>query len=351
MQHVSKSFEIDGRPIGPGEPTYVIAEMSANHGQDYGKAVELVHAAKQAGADAIKLQTYTADTLTLDCKKPVFEAKGAWQGQYLHDLYAGAYMPWEWHEPLQELARSIGLTLFSSPFDPTAVDLLESLDMPAYKIASPELIDLPLIRRVASTGKPVIISTGNGTLAEINEAVQAALSGGGRDIALLKCTSTYPAPPEDTHLRTIPHMASAFGCPVGLSDHTLGTAVPVASVALGASIVEKHFVLNKDDETADSFFSVTPEELGEMVQSIRIAEQAVGRVDYPLEPRPAQRSLIAVRDIRKGEPLTTNNIRSLRPGGGLPPKEIERVVERRAAFDIERGTPLEWSMIGDRRPV
>lgn len=346
MHQINQTFAVDGRLIGPGHPTYVIAEMSANHGQDYGKAVALVYAAKEAGADAIKLQTYAADTLTLNCRKPVFEAKGAWKGQYLYDLYAGAYMPWDWHEKLQELARTLNLTLFSSPFDATAVDLLESLNMPAYKIASPELIELPLIRQVARTGKPIIMSTGNGTLAEINEAVQAAVDEGARDIALLKCTSTYPAPPEDTNLKTIPHMAAAFGCPVGLSDHTLGTAVPIASVALGACIIEKHFVLSKNDETADSFFSLTPDELAQMIQSIRIAEKAVGQIDYPLQSRPAQRSLITIEAIRQGEKLTSANVRSLRPGGGLPPKEIDRILNRRAACDIQIGTPLDWAMIG-----
>lgn len=346
MHQINQTFTINGRLVGPGHPTYVIAEMSANHGQDFGKAVDLVHAAKEAGADAIKLQTYTADTLTLNCRQPIFEAKGAWKGQYLYDLYAGAHMPWDWHEKLQELAHTLDLTLFSSPFDSTAVDLLESLDMPAYKIASPELIDLPLIRLVARTGKPIIISTGNGTLAEINEAVQAAVNEGARDIALLKCTSTYPAPPEDTNLKTIAHLASAFGCPVGLSDHTLGTAVPIASVALGACIVEKHFVLSKDDETADSFFSLTPDELAQMIQSIRIAEKAVGQINYPLKSRPAQRSLIAVQTIRQGEKLTPANVRSLRPGGGLPPKDIDRILDRRAACDIKIGTPLDWAMVG-----
>lgn len=346
MHQINQTLAIDGRLIGPGHSAYVIAEMSANHGQDFGKAVELVHAAKEAGADAIKLQTYTPDTLTLNCRKPVFEAKGAWKGQYLYDLYAGAYMPWDWHEKLQELARTLNLTLFSSPFDVTAVDLLESLDMPAYKIASPELIELPLIRRVARTGKPIIISTGNGTLSEINEAVQAAVDEGARDIALLKCTSTYPAPPEDTNLQTIAHMATAFGCPIGLSDHTLGTAVPVAAVALGACIIEKHFVLSKEDETADSFFSLTPNEMAQMIQSIRIAEKAVGQIDYPLQTQPAQRSLIAVKTIQQGEKLTPTNVRSLRPGGGLPPKDIDRILNRRAACDIEIGTPLNWVMIG-----
>jgi pseudaminic acid synthase len=347
MNQLNRSFSIDGRQIGPGHPAYIIAEMSANHGQDLGKAIELVHAAKEAGADAIKLQTYRADTLTLKCENNFFYIKnGPWKGQYLYDLYDNAYMPWEWHARLQEVAASAGITLFSSPFDPTSVDLLQELDMPAYKIASPEIIELPLIRQAARTGKPLIISTGNATLAEINEALQAATAEGAKDICLLKCTSTYPAPPEETHLRTIPHMAESFGCPVGLSDHTLGTAVPIASVAVGACMIEKHFVLSREDETADSFFSLTPDELSEMVKAVRIAEKAVGTVNYPLHSKPAQRSLIAIADIAEGELLSHENVRSLRPGGGMLPREIDRVIGRKAARAIKRGTPLDWALVG-----
>lgn len=347
MNTLNKIVAIDGKQIGIGEPTYIIAEMSANHGGDFGKAVELVHAAKEAGADAIKLQTYTADTLTLDCKNDFFYIKaGPWKGQYLHELYAKAYMPWEWHAPLQEIAKKIGITLFSSPFDSSAIHLLQELDMPAYKIASPEIIDLPLIRLAAQTGKPLIISTGNATLGEIHEAVEAAMQEGAKDISLLKCTSTYPAPPEETNLKTIQHMAESFGCPIGLSDHTLGFAVPIAAVALGACVIEKHFILDRNDDSVDNFFSLTPNELTMMVQGIRTAEQAIGTIVYPPQTLRAQRSLIAVRDIADGEPLTTDNVHSLRPGGGLLPKHIDLVLNRKANGFIKCGTPLEWSIIG-----
>ena len=250
----NSEITIDGRKIGPGHPVYIIAEMSANHGQNLEQAKALVRAAKEAGADAIKLQTYRADTLTMDCKLPHFEATGPWQGQYLYDLYEGAYMPWDFHAPLIQLANEIGITIFSSPFDDSAVDLLESFDSPAYKIASPELIDHDLIRKVAATGKPVIMSTGGATLAEIDEAVKVAHQAGVTDLAILKCTSSYPAPPQSINLKTIPHLADVFKVPIGLSDHTLGNHIPVASVAMGATIIEKHFVMSKEDETADSFF-------------------------------------------------------------------------------------------------
>lgn len=344
---MNESFLIEGRQVGGDAPAYIIAEMSANHARDFGKAVELVHAAKEAGADAIKLQTYRADTLTLDCKKePFYIHDGPWKGQYLFDLYDKAFMPWDWHQKLQEVARSIGITLFSAPFDFTAVDLLEELEMPAYKIASPEVIDLPLIRRVAQTGKPLIISTGNATVGEIHEAVNAAAGEGATDVSLLKCTSTYPAPPDDIHLRTIPNMREIFRCPVGLSDHTLGIAVPIASVGFGTKIIEKHFILDRNDDSVDNFFSLTPEAFKSMVDGVRIAEQAVGEVCYPLQPKPAQRSLIAVRDIDAGEKLDATNVKSLRPGGGLEPKHYDRIISRRAATGIERGTMLTWEMIG-----
>jgi len=342
----SNRFSIDGKAVGTGCPTYIIAEMSANHGNDLGRAREIVHAAGEAGADAIKLQTYTADTLTLDCQSPHFYLKeGPWKGQYMHDLYAYAMTPWEWHAELMELANSIGLTCFSSPFDPTSVDFLESLNAPAYKIASPEVIELPLIRKVAATGKPVIISTGSATREEIQEAVDAAHEAGGREICLLKCTASYPAPPETMNLRTIPDMQERFGCPVGLSDHTMGFAVPVASIALGACMIEKHFVLNRDDETADSFFSMTPEEFSTMTQAIRIAEQALGDVSYPAQALETRRTLYAVSDIRQGEVFTADNVRSLRPGGGLEPKRIDDILGKKANTDIDRGTPLTAELI------
>ncbi len=339
---------IENKTIGQTAPTYIIAEMSANHCGDFEKAVDIIHAAKEAGADAIKLQTYTADTLTLNCKEDFYYIKnGPWQGQYLYDLYKKAFMPWDWHAKLQEVAKSIGITLFSSPFDFTAIDLLEQLNMPAYKIASPEIIDLPLIRRVAQTGKPIIISTGNATLGEIHAAVEAAAKEGAIEICLLKCTSTYPAPPESTNLKTIKHMEKSFGCPVGLSDHTLGFSVPIAAVALGAKVIEKHFILDRKDDSVDNFFSLTPEEMTMMITGIRTVEKAIGDVAYPLETIKAQRSLIAVRDIQKNELITPENIRSLRPGGGLEPKNFDLIINRKAKHAIKYGTPLQWSMVGE----
>ncbi len=345
---LNEQFYIEDACIGNGSPVFIIAEMSANHSGDLGRAIELVHRAKDAGADAIKLQTYTADTLTMKCEKDAFYIKtGPWKGQYLYDLYEKAAMPWEWHGKLMEEAKKAGIIIFSTPFDHSAVDLLEECDMPAYKIASPEIIDLPLIRRVARTQKPIIMSTGNATLDEINEAVEVAVSQGARDIALLKCTSAYPAPPEQIHLKTIPDMQEKFGCPVGLSDHTLGIAVPLASVAFGVNIIEKHFILDRSHETPDDFFSITPDELRRMVQGIRTVEKAVGRVDYPLESKPAQRSLAVTGKIAPGEMFTRDNIRSIRPGGGLLPKFYDEVIGKKAVRCLEPGDFLSWDMIGD----
>ena len=321
--------------------------MSANHGQNLEQAKALVRAAKDAGADAIKLQTYRADTLTMNCKLPHFEAAGPWQGQYLYDLYEGAFMPWDFHGPLIQLANEIGITIFSSPFDDSAVELLESFDSPAYKIASPELIDHDLIRKVATTGKPVIMSTGGATLAEIDEAVQIAHQAGIKDLAILKCTSSYPAPPESINLKTIPHLADLFKVPIGLSDHTLGNHVPVASVAMGATIIEKHFVMSKDDETADSFFSMTPDELEDLVQGVRQVELALGNVHFPSEPSKARRCLFAARDIAVGEVLSKDNVVNLRPGvGELMPKDLGFITGRIATNSIKKGMPLTWQHVG-----
>jgi len=339
----NSEITINGRTIGSGYPVYIIAEMSANHGQDLEQAKALVRAAKEAGADAIKLQTYRADTLTMDCKLPHFEATGPWKGQYLYDLYEGAYMPWDFHGPLIQLANEIGITIFSSPFDDSAVDLLESFDSPAYKIASPELIDHDLIRKVATTGKPVIMSTGGATLAEITDAVQVAEQAGVKELCVLKCTSTYPAPADSINLATIPHLADSFKCPVGLSDHTLGNDVPIASVAFGAHVIEKHFVLSKDDETADSFFSMTPDELKALIHGVRQVEKAIGTVHYPLKPSPNRRCLYTTKDIESGEILTVDNVANLRPGGGeLAPKELPNVIGRKARLFLPRGTQLCW---------
>lgn len=347
-------FHINGRSIGPGRPVYVIAEMSANHNQDFAQAVALVEAAAGAGADAIKLQTYTADTLTLDERTPVFQiGQGTlWTGRNLHDLYGEAFTPWEWQPKLKEIANRLGLDCFSTPFDFSAVDFLEAMDVPVHKIASFEIVDLPLIRRVARTGKPVIMSTGMSSVAEIDEAVRAFREAGGTQLALLKCTSAYPSLPADMNLRTIPHLSEAFQVPGGLSDHTLGIAVPVAAVALGACIVEKHFTLSRATPGPDSAFSLEPHEFKSMVEAVRTAEQALGRVSYELLPnekasRVFRRSLFVVADMRAGEAFTEKNVRSIRPGHGLEPKHLETVLGRRAATAIARGTPLRWELIGN----
>ena len=345
-------FTINGRAIGPGHPAYIIAEMSANHNQDYAQAAALVHAAKDAGADAIKLQTYTPDTMTLDLRTPLFQVgKGTiWEGRNLHELYAEASTPWEWQPRLKQLAESLGLDCFSTPFDFTAVDFLEAMNVPAHKIASFELVDLALIRRVAQTGKPVIMSTGMSSLAEIDEAVRTFREAGGAQLALLKCTSAYPSPPEDMNLRTIPHLAEAFGVVAGLSDHTLGIAVPVAAVALGACIIEKHFTISRATPGPDSAFSLEPAEFKALVDAVRDAEKALGRVNYELSAkedasRVFRRSLFIVADVRAGEILTAENVRCIRPGYGLAPRHLPVVLGRKAARDLPRGTPLDWSLL------
>ena len=336
--------------IGDNYPAFIVAEMSANHGHDLNKATELVYAAKEAGANAIKLQTYTADTLTLNHKsKDFFINKGPWKGRYMHDLYKDAYTPWEWHAQLLELANNIGITLFSSPFDPTAVDFLDELNMPAYKIASPEVIDLPLIRKVAQTGKPIIISTGSATVSQINEALTCVKKESASEVALLKCTSEYPASPEDIHLKTIPHMKDSFKCIVGLSDHTMGVGVAIASVAFGAKIIEKHFVMDRNDKTADSFFSATPEEFKLLVDNVRTVEKAIGTVNYPLEKKAAKRCLIVVKDVKSGDLFSDKNIKSLRPGGGIEPKHFDQIVNHYEALrNISKGTLLQWDMVKEK---
>ena len=345
-------MKIAGRQIGDGAPVYVIAELSANHNQRFDDALAIVRAAKQAGADAVKLQTYTADTLTLDSDKEYFRiGKGTiWEGRTLHELYREAFTPWEWQPKLKAAAEELGLHCFSSPFDDTAVDFLETLDVPAYKIASFELVDLPLIERVARTGKPLIMSTGMATREEIAEAVAAARRAGATEIALLKCTSAYPARYDEMNLRTIPDMSAAFGVPVGLSDHTLGSAVPVAAVALGACIIEKHLTLSRATPGPDSAFSLEPAEFKQMVADVRAAEQALGRPSYEVSEKEAasrifRRSLFAVRDVRAGEAFTPENVRSIRPAYGLAPKYLHEVLDRCAACDIERGTPLTWKNV------
>jgi pseudaminic acid synthase len=346
------SFAIGGRPIGPGHPVYIIAEMSANHHHDYAQAAALVHAAKDAGADAIKLQTYTPDTMTLNLRTPEFQiGEGTiWAGKNLHELYGEAYTPWDWHPRIKALADELGLDCFSTPFDATAVDFLETLNVPAHKIASFELVDLPLIRRVAATGKPVIMSTGMGSLEEITEAVEAFRSAGGRDLALLKCTSAYPSLAEDMHLRTLPDLASRFGVVAGLSDHTLELPVPVTAVALGACIIEKHFTLSRSTPGPDSAFSLEPAEFRAMVDAVRSTEKALGRVSYTLSPkeeasRVFRRSLFVVEDLKAGQLFDETNVRCIRPGSGLRPRHLPEILGRRASRDIPRGTPVDWSLL------
>ncbi len=350
---MSPFIEINGRRIGPGEPVYIIAEISANHGQSFAQAVELIRAAKSCGADAVKLQTYTADTLTLDCDKEHFKIRGTlWDGRTLHELYREAFTPWEWQPRLKKIAESLGLTLFSTPFDASAVDFLQAMEVPAHKIASFESCDIGLLRKVAATGKPVIASTGMATLAEIDEMVRTLRAGGAEQIALLKCTSAYPAPPEEMNLRTIPHLAEAFAAPVGLSDHTLGAIAPVTAVALGACIIEKHFTRARAAGGPDSAFSLEPREFRAMVEGVRDAERMLGRIDYGLTPaeeksRAFRRSLFVTADMRAGELFTRDNLRSIRPSGGLHTRHLEEVLGRAASRDIERGTPLSWSLVGD----
>jgi len=349
---VTKAITIAGRPIGAGHPCYIVAELSANHHQRFDKAVELVRAARAAGADAVKLQTYTPDTITIDCDSPHFRigAGTLWAGKTLHALYGEAYTPWEWHRPLMELAESLGMACFSSPFDATAVDFLEALGMPAYKIASFELVDLPLIRRVARTGKPMIMSTGMASLGEIAEAVGAARAAGARELGLLACSSAYPSPPEAINLRRIPDLAARFQAVTGLSDHTLGIAVPTASVALGASVIEKHFCLSRAEPGPDSAFSLEPDEFLAMAEAVRTAEKALGGAEYGASAAEQasqvfRRSLFVVEDVKAGERFTSDSVRSIRPGSGLHTRHLDEVLGRRAARDIVRGTPLTWDLV------
>ncbi|WPM32369.1 pseudaminic acid synthase [Hydrogenobacter sp. T-2] len=345
-------IEIGGRRIGEGEPVFVVAELSANHLQDLDLALKTIEAIKESGADAVKLQTYTPDTITLNVKNEHFMIREGtlWDGQYLYDLYKKAYTPWEWHEKLFNFARELGLVCFSSPFDKTAVDFLEGLGTPAYKVASFEIVDIPLIEYIASKGKPVIISTGIATLSDIEEAIKACKRVGNEQIILLKCVSEYPTPYEDANLRTIPNMRETFGVLVGLSDHTLGIAVPIASVALGAVMVEKHFILDRNLGGPDSAFSLEPEEFKAMVSAIRQVEKALGKVSYELTERQKamrkfSRSLFVAKDIKEGEVFTEEIVRSVRPAVGLHPKYLRDILGRRARFDIKAGTPLSWELV------
>jgi N-acetylneuraminate synthase len=349
------SIEIQGRRIGPGEPTYVIAELSGNHHADYAEAVALVKAAKEAGVDAVKLQTFTPDSLTLDCSRPEFiVSKGSlWQGEKLYDLYRKVVTPWEWQPKLKKLAESLGLQCFSSPFSPKAADFLEKMGMPAYKIASFELVDLPLITYVAKKRKPLLMSTGLANFSEIGEAVGAARAAGCKELLLLKCNSAYPAAPEEMNLRTIPDMAKSFGVPVGLSDHTLGSTSALGAVALGACLVEKHFTLSRKIKGPDSAFSMEPREFKDMMKDIRRLEKSLGSVSYgptasEMPNLPFRRSLFVVKDMRKGERFTAKNVRSIRPGQGLAPKYYDEILALKSKSAIERGTPLRRELVAGR---
>lgn len=348
---MAAEIKIGKRTLGANHPVYVIAEVSANHHQDFDEALKIVRAARRAGADAVKLQTYTPDTMTIACNRPEFQIRGTiWDGRNLHELYGEAYTPWDWQPKLKQAANDLGMDLFSTPFDATAVDFLEQMDVPAHKVASFEMVDIPLIQKIAATGKPVIMSTGMATVEEIEEAVNTARQAGAAQIALLKCTSAYPAAPEEMNLRTIPELERRFDVPTGLSDHTLGVAVPVAAVALGACIVEKHLTLSRSKPGPDSPFSLEPDEFRDMVDAVRIAEKALGDVRFECSPKEAtsrvfRRSLFVVRDVKQGELFTSENVRSIRPGYGLHTRYLRDVIGKPASRDIERGTPLSWEAI------
>ena len=334
------------------EKVFIIAELSANHGHDINIARKTIKAAKEAGADAIKIQTYTADTLTIDCDNDYFKLDSGtiWDGRTLYDLYSEAYTPWEWQKELMEYAKSIGLIFFSTPFDKTAVDFLEELEVPVYKVASFEIMDIPLIEYIASKGKPMIMSTGVASLSDIEEAVNACKRMENDKIILLKCTSSYPAKIEDANLNTIPNMKETFGVQVGLSDHTLGITVPVVSIALGARVIEKHFILDKSIGGPDASFSLEPDQFKQMVDAVRDVEKALGIVDYSMDDKKKNsrllgRSLFVVKDIKAGESFTNQNVRSIRPGNGLAPKYFNEIIKRNAKCDINKGTPLSWAVI------
>jgi pseudaminic acid synthase len=346
---------IKNKEIGENKSVFIIAEMSANHLQKFDNAVKIIKVAKEAGADAVKLQTYTPDTITIDCDNKYFQIKQGtlWDGQTLYDLYKKAYTPWEWQPELKEIVESEGLIFFSSVFDKTSVDFLENIDVPVYKIASIEITDIHLIEYVASKGKPIIISTGIATLSDIEEALNACKRMGNEQIALLKCVSAYPTPLEDVNLRTIPNLADTFKTIVGLSDHTLGITVPIASVALGASVIEKHLTLDRSLGGPDAAFSLEPEEFKTMVKSVREVEKALGEISYDLtekmkKSRELSRSLFAVKDIKAGETFSEENVWSKRPGYGLPPKYLDEILGKKATQNIKKGTPLSWELISNK---
>jgi pseudaminic acid synthase len=350
---LSSQLKMGNLLAGPGQRTVVVAELSGNLNQNPARGLQLIAAAKEAGADAVKLQTYTADTITIKSSQPEFRISGGtiWDGQTLHELYEEAHTPWEWHPELFQAGRDAGLEVFSTPFDFSAVDFLQQFDPPAYKVASPEIIDLPLIRHVAATGKPLLMSTGMATVEEIGAAIAAARDAGCKEMAILKCTTAYPSPIDELNLLTIRDLSQRFGVPVGLSDHTLGKTAAVVAVTLGACLVEKHLTLNRSDGGPDAAFSSEPAEFAEMVDAIREAEQALGEVRYgPTSSEAAslagRRSLYIVADIKAGETLTCENVRSIRPGFGMKPRYLDDVLGRRIISDVPRGTPLSWKLIG-----
>lgn len=352
---MTPQIQIGERTVGVGAPAFVIAEVSANHSQVYEQAVQIIHAAKEAGADAVKLQTYTADTITIRSDRECFRIKGGtlWDGKTLYDLYQEAFTPWEWQPKLKQLCDELRLGFFSSAFDSTAVDFLEEIGVLVHKIASPELVDIPLIQKMARTGKPLVLSTGMATLPEVEEAIAAARTAGATQIALLRCSSAYPAPPDEMNLRSIPDMTQRFGMPIGLSDHTPGIAVSVAAVSLGATIIEKHLTISRADGGPDAAFSLEPQEFKCLVDAIRTAEQSLGSIYYgptrhELKTRAYRRSLFVVRELKKGDVFTADNVRSIRPADGMHPRHLPEVLGSRAARAIERGTPLSWDLVEQR---
>lgn len=345
-------MKINQKSIGRGHPVYLVAELSANHGGSFERAADTVRAAAEAGADAVKLQTYTADTVTIDCDRDCFKISGGtiWDGYNLYQLYQEAFTPWEWHADLQRMAHACGLDFFSTPFDNTAVDFLENLNVPCHKVASFEIVDLPLLKKIGSTGKPVILSTGMASKGEVQEAVDTLSGAGCRELVLLKCTSSYPADPGDANLRTIPDLTRRFGFPAGLSDHTPGIAVSVAAVALGACLIEKHFTLDRSAGGPDSVFSLEPDEFRQLAEEVRVAERSLGEICYGGTPseektKAHRRSLFVVKDVKKGEPFTPENVRVIRPADGLPPRELDTVLGKKAAEDISFGTPLRRDLL------
>ncbi len=347
---MKNSISIGKNIIGHDEKVFIVAEMSANHNGDFNRAKDIIKAAAESGADAIKVQTYTPDTITIDSDKPAFRTKGIWEGRTLYELYGKAYTPWEWQAELQQYAHECGIEFFSSPFDLTAIDFLEDLNVPAYKVASFEINDIPFIRKIARTGKPIIISTGIAYLEDIDLAVRTCLDEGNEKVILLKCISAYPAPYENMNLNVIPNMTETFNCICGLSDHSMGTEIAVAAVALGAKVIEKHFTLNRADGGEDSKFSMEPHEFKDMVSQIRNVEKALGTTTYMLndeqiDSRIYSRSLFVVEDIKKGEIFTVNNVKSIRPGIGMHTKYWDDIIGKRARIDIDKGTPMEWNLV------